>query len=67
MPDLGTYLPTIDIRGKFGISHRLSKEIKNALNTPGAFSGEIINRENIGKSADELVEMWNNDHPDDPV
>jgi hypothetical protein len=25
------------------------------------------NAENIGKTSDELVEMWNIDHPDNPV
>ena len=64
---LGTYLPKIDLSGTFGVSHRLDREIKNALNTPGSFTGDIINRENIGKSSDDLVVMWNADHPDDPV
>ena len=64
---LGTYLPSINTKGKFSISHRLDKEIENALNTPGAYSGEIINRENIGKTSDEFIAMWNEAHPDDPV
>ena len=64
---LGTYLPTINTKGKFSISHRLDKEIENALNTPGAYSGEIINRENIGKTTAELVALWNEAHPEDPV
>ena len=64
---LGTYLPKIALDGTFGVSHRLDREIKNALNTPGSFTGDIINRENIGKSSDDLVVMWNADHPDDPV
>lgn len=64
---LGTYLPNIDTKGKYSISHRLDKEIENALNTPGAYSGEIINRENIGKTTAEFIDMWNEAHPDDPV
>lgn len=67
LPGLGTYLPSVGLKGNFGISHRLDKEIANALNAPGAFSGEIANRENIGKSADDLVGLWNSAHPDDPV
>jgi len=31
------------------------------------FGGTIMNRKNIGKSADELVALWNETHPDDPV
>ena len=67
LPGLGTYLPKIDTQGKFSISHRLDREISNVLNAPGAFTGEIANRENIGKSGDELVALWNEAHPDDPV
>jgi hypothetical protein len=37
------------------------------INAPGAFKGEIQNRENIGKTTAELVALWNADHPNDPV
>jgi hypothetical protein len=33
----------------------------------GRFFSEILNRRNIGKTPDELVELWNVEHPDDPV
>jgi hypothetical protein len=64
---LGIYAPKIDLEGNFGVSHRLDKRIENELNAPGAFGGEIINRENIGKTSDDLVALWNEDNPDDPV
>ena len=64
---LGTYLPKLALNGKFGVSHRLDVAIKNALNAPGSFSGEIANRKNIGKSADDLLAQWDAEHPDDPV
>ncbi len=64
---LGTYLPNIDLSGAFDVQHRLDPEIRKALNVPGTFTGAILNRENIGKSPDELVAMWNEAHPDDPV
>ena len=64
---LGTYLPKINLQGKFSISHRLDREIANELNAPGAFSGDIQNRQNIGKTPDELVALWNEAHPDGPV
>ncbi|MBT9149594.1 MAG: hypothetical protein DDT28_01029 [Dehalococcoidia bacterium] len=57
----------MDISGKLDISHRLDRDIRNALNAPGAFIGEVLNRQNIGKTSDELVAMWNADHHDDPV
>lgn len=64
---LGTYAPTVDLDGNFKISHRADIALKNALNVKGAFNGEIENRENIGKTSDELVDMWNTDHTDDLV
>ena len=39
----------------------------NQLNTPGVFEGEIVHRENIGKRADDLMELWNEEHPTDPL
>ena len=64
---LGTYLPKITLDGEFGVSHRLDMVIKNGLNAPGSFSGEIANRSNIGKTPDELVDQWNTEHPEDLV
>ena len=64
---LGAYLPKISLDGKFGAYHRLDREIRNALNAPGAFSGDVANRANIGKTADELVALWNVLHPEDSV
>ena len=64
---LGTYTPTIELDGTIGVGHRAAADIKNKLNAPGAFKGEIENRENIGKTSDELVARWNAEHPDDRV
>ena len=55
------------IDGWFGVSLRLGQEIKNALNMPGFFIGEIINRKDIGLTSDELVVMWDAANPGDPV
>ena len=49
------------------IQYRADNALVNGLNTPGVFCGMILNRENIGKTSEELVTMWNNDHPEDPV
>ena len=64
---LGTYLPSIDTQGEFSIAHRLDNEIKNAINAKGAFIGEIQNRENIGKTNEEFIKLWNDAHPDNLV
>lgn len=64
---LGTYTPSIDLEGTIKVSHRADRALKNALNTKGAFRGDIVNRDNIGKTGDDLVAMWNTDNPSDPV
>jgi nucleoid DNA-binding protein len=64
---LGTYQPSIKLNGRFDVAHRLDKHIKDNLNAPGTFTGEIENRANIGKTAADLVALWNVDHPEDPV
>ena len=65
--DLGIYFPKIGLDGVFGVGHRADKALKNAINAPGSFTGDIENRANIGKTAGELVALWNEEHPDDPV
>ena len=63
---LGTFLPNIRLDGTFDVQYRLDKSLRNGLNQ-GQFNGTILNRGNIGKTADELVAQWNEEHPDDPV
>jgi len=50
-----------------GIALLEGGQFPNRLNAPGDFRGEIGNRDMIGKTADELVARWNEEHPDDPV
>ena len=64
---LGIYAPSIDTSGKIDCAHRTDQEIVKALNVSSAYTGVMENRENIGKTADELVAMWNAAHPNDPV
>ena len=64
---LGTYAPKVGLDGVFDVAHRTAKQIKNRLNTPDAFSGDIVNRDMIGKTSDDLVARWGNEHPGDPV
>jgi hypothetical protein len=64
---VATFGPKIDLKGKISLSSRIAIEINSRLNMDGAFNGDIENSENIGKTTDELVAMWNEAHPDDPV
>jgi hypothetical protein len=61
------FTPTVDSQGKLGVTVRVDKRILARLNMPGAFKGVFTNPENIGKSTEELVQMWNEAHPDDLI
>jgi hypothetical protein len=64
---LGTFTPTIDLEGKFAVSFRADPALNYGMNMPGTFSGTILNRSNIGKTSDDLVNLWNTEFPDDQV
>jgi len=64
---LGTWTPNIGLDGAFDVQYRADSAMNAGLNMAGAFSGDILNRENIGKTGEELVELWNEMNPDDQV
>ena len=64
---LGTFTPSMDLDGNLSISFRPDNAFGNGLNVPGIFTGTVINRENIGKTTEELVLKWNTEHPEDQV
>jgi len=64
---LGTWTPTIGLDGTFDIQNRPDPAFSYGLNVPGVFSGTIVNRENIGRTSEELIQKWNQDNPEDPV
>ena len=64
---IAIFTPSMDLNGDIEVKVRVDKRILAALNTPGAFTGQIVNRENIGKTSDDFAAQWNEDHPEDPV
>ena len=64
---IAIYTPSIDLNGKFEVKVRVDSRIINALNIPGAFRGEVLNSENIGRSSENIVVQWNLDNPTDRV
>ncbi len=64
---LGTWTPIIALDGSFDIQYRPDTALVNGLNIPGTFTGTINNRENIGKTGEELVTKWNTEYPEDQV
>ena len=64
---LGTFTPTIRVDGSLDILFRPDPDMLRQLNDRTKFYAKIINKANIGKSAEELVAQWNEEYPDDPV
>ncbi len=64
---LGIYAPGVDMEGTITIQHRADRYLIKELNKEGAFRGEILHRENIGKTSADLEALWNEAHPDDPI
>jgi hypothetical protein len=67
LENVGTFTPSIDLGGTLDVGFRLDTSIDGALNAAGAFSGDVTNRENVGKSSADLKELWNAAHPDDLI
>lgn len=67
LDSLGTFTPKISLDGSFNISYLASKRLKAEMKVPGWFQGDIYNRDMIGKSVDDLIARWNDEHPDDPI
>lgn len=64
---LGTWSPNIGMDGSFDLQYRADTALIIGLNEPGTFTGTIRNRENIGRTGEELVMKWNAEHPQDQV
>lgn len=67
MEGLGTYTPSIDLPGTFDVGYRIDPRLKDELNKPNAFRGNIINNDMKGKTSDDLKTRWNEEHPDDLI
>jgi hypothetical protein len=64
---LCSYTPSIQLDGSFKLTHRMDSDMDVLMNTPKAFTGDVNNRDNIGLTPDDLVALWNEENPSDPV
>lgn len=64
---LCSYTPSVQLDGSFKLVHRMDKDMNALMNTPFAFEGDIVNKDNIGLTPDDLVSLWNEENPSDPV
>jgi hypothetical protein len=64
---LGLYYAKISLAGDYRISHIPANSLHRKMNIKETFTGTLINKNNVGKTPEELVELWNQEHPDDLV
>lgn len=64
---LGIFSPGIDKNGVLRVNHRPDKELAIELNATGAFEGDIKNKDMIGKSSQDFIDRWNQEHPNDKI
>ncbi|MGD8814276.1 MAG: hypothetical protein PVI78_07340 [Anaerolineales bacterium] len=64
---LGVFRPSLRLDGEVMVNLRMDRKILKEVNKEGAFTGEVVNRANIGLTQNDLIALWNADHPDDPV
>ncbi len=60
---LGTFTPVIRMDGSLDILFRPEMKLLRQLNDPTKFHAKILNKANIGKSSQELINQWDKDHP----
>lgn len=64
---LGIWTPNMALDGTLDVQYRADTALTNGANMGGTFTGNVVNRDNIGKTGEQLVERWNELHPEDPV
>jgi hypothetical protein len=67
LPGVGSFAPTINKDGQLNINHRPNKELTDKLNRADQFVGKIRNKDMIGKSMEEFIKRWNDQHPEDKI
>jgi hypothetical protein len=64
---LPLWTPSIGLDGTLDIQYRPDPAFSYGLNIPSVFTGTVLNRENIGKTSNELANKWNEENPGDLV
>lgn len=64
---IGVFSPMITLYGDLKIILRQDRELRDLLGNYLRYEKEIVNRDNVGKTPDELIALWNEENPTDPV
>lgn len=67
LPGVGTFTPVIARNGEFKIGFRADAELKRAINVANRYEGRMKRQANIGITNEALKELWDADHPEDPL
>jgi len=67
LPGVGTFTPSIDREGEYSINFRADMELKSGINAHNAYGGEVKNKANAGITNERLKELWDAEHPADPL
>ena len=66
--DLVNIAPNMKVGGVVDLALRGDRSAIAELNNPTLWTADkVYNHENLGKTSDELVLQWNEEHPEDPV
>lgn len=67
LPGVGIFAPKINKEGVYGLNFKMDTWLKSEMNVNGKFKGRVLNRDMIGKTVEEMVARWNEEHPDDKI
>lgn len=67
LKELGILAPRIDKNGELGLNFKMDSRLKSAMNQQGKFKGDVVNRDMLGKSVEEMKDRWNQEHPENPL
>lgn len=60
--------PTMKVGGQVNLGLRADRSAIAHLNDPKLWTADkVLNHGNMNKTTDELIALWNEEHPDDPV
>ena len=67
LPCVGKFTPCVNRRSTFKINFRADTNLKKRINAPDAYTGRMANKSRIGLDNAGYKELWDADHPDDPL
>lgn len=64
---IGVFSPSIKLDGDITVQFRQNRDLRDLLGNHLKYEKEIVNRDNVGKSPNDLITLWNDENPSDPV